>query len=236
MHLCAWACVRVCARAAEWRAEPAWEGGDLKLVKFVMLKENMDTQAALGVIARMLHCQPRSFGFAGTKDKRGVTTQWVTLWKVAPAKLAALNSRWAGVGCKLLLTLLAVLLSLSTFSLSVPLSVVGDLAQDGKLSTLRACAACHVMTKVSVSYGLSAGCWVCVSLEQPSVVWCPAVQGYEGYSVWLVLHLHPIAFMLTCRAMLADLRAVPTDLACCACCPVMLARLPQAAWHQAGQL
>jgi tRNA pseudouridine13 synthase len=50
-------------------------------------------QAALGVVARMLHCQSRSFGFAGTKDKRGVTTQWVTAFKVAPAKLAALNPR-----------------------------------------------------------------------------------------------------------------------------------------------
>lgn len=28
----------------EWRTQPAWEGGDLKHVKFVMLKENMDTQ------------------------------------------------------------------------------------------------------------------------------------------------------------------------------------------------
>jgi hypothetical protein len=50
-------------------------------------------QAALGVVARMLHAQPRGFGFAGTKDKRGVTTQWVTAFKVAPAKLAALNPR-----------------------------------------------------------------------------------------------------------------------------------------------
>uniref|UniRef100_A0A383W6L3 TRUD domain-containing protein n=1 Tax=Tetradesmus obliquus TaxID=3088 RepID=A0A383W6L3_TETOB len=81
----------------EWRDEMSWEGGDLKHVKFVMLKENTDTQAALGVVARMLHCQPRSFGFAGTKDKRGVTTQWVTAFKVSPAKLAALNPRLRGI-------------------------------------------------------------------------------------------------------------------------------------------
>jgi len=30
---------------------------------------------------------------AGTKDKRGVTTQYVTLLRTAPAKLAALNSK-----------------------------------------------------------------------------------------------------------------------------------------------
>jgi hypothetical protein len=56
-------------------------------------------QAALGVVARMLHAQPRGFGFAGTKDKRGVTTQWVTAFKVAPAKLAALNPRYASDCC-----------------------------------------------------------------------------------------------------------------------------------------
>jgi hypothetical protein len=29
---------------AEWRDEMSWEGGELKHVKFVMLKENTDTQ------------------------------------------------------------------------------------------------------------------------------------------------------------------------------------------------
>ncbi|KAF6264278.1 pseudouridine synthase [Scenedesmus sp. NREL 46B-D3] len=81
----------------EWRDDMSWEGGELKHVKFVMLKENTDTQAALGIVARMLHAQPRSFGFAGTKDKRGVTTQWVTAFKVSPAKLAALNPRLRGI-------------------------------------------------------------------------------------------------------------------------------------------
>jgi hypothetical protein len=33
------------------------------------------------------------FGIAGTKDKRGATGQWVTLHRVHPSKLVALNSR-----------------------------------------------------------------------------------------------------------------------------------------------
>eukprot|EP00878_Enallax_costatus_P026706 GHUV01028686.1.p1 GENE.GHUV01028686.1~~GHUV01028686.1.p1 ORF type:complete len:283 (+),score=102.67 GHUV01028686.1:335-1183(+) len=80
-----------------WRDEPSWEGGANKHLKFVMLKENMDTQAALTIISRMIHCHMKSFGFAGTKDKRGITTQFVTLWKTPAAKLAALNPRYASV-------------------------------------------------------------------------------------------------------------------------------------------
>eukprot|EP00775_Hariotina_reticulata_P008044 gene8044-8239_t len=54
-------------------------------------------EAALTVIGRMLHTHSRNFGLAGTKDKRGVTTQYVTLLRTAPAKLAALNSRLRGI-------------------------------------------------------------------------------------------------------------------------------------------
>ena len=41
-----------------------------------------------------LHPPPSS----GTKDKRGVTSQMMTAYKVEPARLAALNSRcvWGG--------------------------------------------------------------------------------------------------------------------------------------------
>jgi hypothetical protein len=42
----------------------------------------------------MLHQRHNVCGFAGTKDKRGVTSQFVTLFKVEPARLAGLNPRW----------------------------------------------------------------------------------------------------------------------------------------------
>ncbi|GFP99227.1 pseudouridylate synthase 7 homolog [Phtheirospermum japonicum] len=45
----------------------------------------------------MLGVQPRSFGFAGTKDKRAVTTQRVTVFKQRASKLAALNERLIGI-------------------------------------------------------------------------------------------------------------------------------------------
>ena len=41
------------------RQEQSWPGGpDRKFCRFVLQKENMDTQAALGLLSRMLHCKP----------------------------------------------------------------------------------------------------------------------------------------------------------------------------------
>jgi hypothetical protein len=50
-------------------------------------------QTALTVVGRMLHLHSQAFGFSGTKDRRGITSQYVTLFKVDPHKLAALNPR-----------------------------------------------------------------------------------------------------------------------------------------------
>ncbi|CAM6094776.1 unnamed protein product [Calypogeia fissa] len=68
-----------------------------KFLLFHLFKENKNTQDALMVISRMLGVQPKSFGFAGTKDKRAVTTQQVTVFKQPAAKLASLNSRLFGI-------------------------------------------------------------------------------------------------------------------------------------------
>ncbi|KAJ9513974.1 hypothetical protein QJQ45_021013 [Haematococcus lacustris] len=66
------------------RGQPAdqeWGGGPTKkYVKFVMYKENMDIQVALGSLAQGLYL-PRwasPWGYAGSKDKRGVTQQLMT--------------------------------------------------------------------------------------------------------------------------------------------------------------
>lgn len=44
-----------------------------------MQKANRDTQDALGHLSRLLRCSPKDLAVAGTKDKRGVTTQRVSL-------------------------------------------------------------------------------------------------------------------------------------------------------------
>ncbi|KAG0545958.1 hypothetical protein BDA96_02G406400 [Sorghum bicolor] len=79
------------------RGSTSWPYHLGKFLRFNLYKENKDTQEALGVIGKMLGVQPRSFGFAGTKDKRAVTTQQVTLFKVHASRLAALNSKLAGI-------------------------------------------------------------------------------------------------------------------------------------------
>ena len=45
------------------RQDGRWPAGnDVKFCRFVLQKENMDTQAALGLLARMLHCKPSAPG------------------------------------------------------------------------------------------------------------------------------------------------------------------------------
>nr|GEU70304.1 multisubstrate pseudouridine synthase 7 [Tanacetum cinerariifolium] len=68
-----------------------------KFLRFHLCKENKDTQEALGLIGKMLGVQPRSFGFSGTKDKRAITTQRVTVFKQRANKLANLNKRLIGI-------------------------------------------------------------------------------------------------------------------------------------------
>ncbi|CAD6222912.1 unnamed protein product [Miscanthus lutarioriparius] len=79
------------------RGSTSWPYHLGKFLRFHLYKENKDTQEALGVIGKMLGVQPRSFGFAGTKDKHAVTTQQVTLFKVYASRLAALNSKLVGI-------------------------------------------------------------------------------------------------------------------------------------------
>ncbi|KAL3349408.1 hypothetical protein AABB24_022504 [Solanum stoloniferum] len=79
------------------RGSDSWPGHLGKFLRFHLFKENKDTQEALNVIAKMLGVQLRSFGFAGTKDKRAVSTQRVTVFKQQASKLAALNKRLIGI-------------------------------------------------------------------------------------------------------------------------------------------
>lgn len=84
-------------RPFDSRGSSNWPDNVGKFLRFHLYKENKDTQEALGVIGKMLGLQPRSFGFAGTKDKRAVTTQQVTVFKVQASRLLALNKRLFGI-------------------------------------------------------------------------------------------------------------------------------------------
>ncbi|KAJ0982472.1 hypothetical protein J5N97_010727 [Dioscorea zingiberensis] len=84
-------------RPFDSRGSDNWPEHLGKFLIFHLYKENKDTQEALGVIGKMLGVQQRSFGFAGTKDKRSISTQRVTIFKQHAKKLAALNSRLIGI-------------------------------------------------------------------------------------------------------------------------------------------
>eukprot|EP00850_Spirogloea_muscicola_P010324 SM000060S19656 [mRNA] locus=s60:273161:279988:- [translate_table: standard] len=81
----------------DMRGKDDWPAERKKYLMFHLLKENKDTQDVLQVLARMLGLQLKSFGFAGTKDKRAVTVQQVTVYRQAAQKVAALNQRLFGI-------------------------------------------------------------------------------------------------------------------------------------------
>ncbi|CAD7703369.1 unnamed protein product [Ostreobium quekettii] len=79
------------------RGDSGWDGGDRKYVHFLLYKENMDNQVALNTLGRLLRVPTSTFRFAGTKDKRGITVQRISGFKVSPGRLAALNARLLGL-------------------------------------------------------------------------------------------------------------------------------------------
>jgi len=74
-----------------WKGHKRWPVDLPQYLEFTLCKENKETQDAMGVISRILHTKPRDFGFAGTKDRRGVTSQRMTLHKVRASRLAKLK-------------------------------------------------------------------------------------------------------------------------------------------------
>ncbi|KAK9293195.1 hypothetical protein L1049_021184 [Liquidambar formosana] len=79
------------------RGSENWSEHVGKFLRFHLYKENKETQEALALIGKMLGIQTRSFGFAGTKDKRSVSTQRVTVFKQHASRVAALNERLIGI-------------------------------------------------------------------------------------------------------------------------------------------
>ncbi|KAJ8598244.1 hypothetical protein CTAYLR_005498 [Chrysophaeum taylorii] len=62
-----------------------WPRGKPKHVRFALYKENADTMECASLLSRFLRC--KKVGYAGTKDKRAVTTQWATVSKVLPSEI-----------------------------------------------------------------------------------------------------------------------------------------------------
>lgn len=56
---------------------------------FMLYKENVDTIQATTLLTENLRCSPSAFAYAGTKDRRAKTTQWVSIRHGDPARIAA---------------------------------------------------------------------------------------------------------------------------------------------------
>lgn len=56
---------------------------------FLLYKENVDTIQATSQLAECMRCSPSSFAYAGTKDRRAKTTQWISIKHYEPSKIVA---------------------------------------------------------------------------------------------------------------------------------------------------
>lgn len=66
-------------------------------VQFILYKENVDTLQAISLLSNNLKIKSSQLTYAGTKDRRAKTAQWVTLKRMEPAKICKAASRSQGV-------------------------------------------------------------------------------------------------------------------------------------------
>ncbi|XDG00790.1 hypothetical protein ABKA04_000405 [Annulohypoxylon sp. FPYF3050] len=74
-------------------ARHAGPDNDALYLHFTLYKENRDTIDAVNHIARLLNLKPSFFGTAGTKDRRAVTSQRVSIRRRNPQAMASLNAK-----------------------------------------------------------------------------------------------------------------------------------------------
>lgn len=60
---------------------------------FILHKENMDTIQATTQLTENMRVSPSAFAYAGTKDRRAKTTQWISIRRGDPLRIAAAASK-----------------------------------------------------------------------------------------------------------------------------------------------
>ncbi|MCK4327613.1 MAG: tRNA pseudouridine(13) synthase TruD [Candidatus Diapherotrites archaeon] len=71
--------------------EYSFSGGEGEHLVFVLEKTNWATMGAMKELGKRLHCSEKRLGFAGTKDRRAVTTQRCSAWNVKKEELDKVN-------------------------------------------------------------------------------------------------------------------------------------------------
>ena len=64
---------------------------------FVLHKENIDTLQAIAALSHQLKMKPALFGYAGTKDKRAKTSQWISVRRLEPTRICQAAKRCQGI-------------------------------------------------------------------------------------------------------------------------------------------
>ena len=68
-----------------------WQELGGQYLHFSLYKENKDTMEVISYLCRMLKIKPKDFAFAGTKDRRAVTVQRVSVYRQYASSLERLN-------------------------------------------------------------------------------------------------------------------------------------------------
>jgi tRNA pseudouridine13 synthase len=69
----------------------SWDELGGPYLHFTIYKENKDTMEVISYLARTMKMNPKTFQFAGTKDRRGVTAQRACVLRVQAERLANMN-------------------------------------------------------------------------------------------------------------------------------------------------
>ncbi|KAG9246619.1 putative Multisubstrate pseudouridine synthase 7 [Calycina marina] len=83
-------------RGNHGKGKLGWQELGGEYLHFSLYKENKDTMEIIGFLCSRLQMQPRDFAFAGTKDRRAVTVQRVSVRRVFADRVARLNSQLRG--------------------------------------------------------------------------------------------------------------------------------------------
>ncbi|KAK5134491.1 hypothetical protein LTR08_006408 [Meristemomyces frigidus] len=79
------------SNGAGTKGKMGWKELGGEYLHFTLYKENKDTMEVLHFMATQLKVPAKTFQFAGTKDRRGVTVQKVAIFRMYANRIAALN-------------------------------------------------------------------------------------------------------------------------------------------------
>ena len=73
------------------RRGSGWPENRGNYCRFSLYKENKDTMDAINLISKLMRMKAGAFTYAGTKDRRAVTVQQISVYRVEAERLQALN-------------------------------------------------------------------------------------------------------------------------------------------------